>query len=64
MPCTNRPTISMFMLPATPQISPPSRKTPMANCSTTLRPYMSPSLPAIGAPTVDASRKAVTTQEI
>ena len=55
-PCTRRPAIRTTRLPATPQIKPPVRKMPIATCKTILRPYISPSFPAIGAPTVEAKR--------
>ncbi len=45
-----------------PQSTEPVRKMTNATCSTSLRPYMSPSFPATGVVIVEVSRYAVTTQ--
>ena len=51
----------MFWL--SPQSAEPTRKITIADCSTILRPYWSPSFPYTGPATVEESRYAVTTHD-
>jgi hypothetical protein len=55
-PWSPRKTINSVMFWLIPQSAEPTRKMTIADCSTTLRPYWSPSFPYTGPATVEDSK--------